>query len=418
MTSSGVVYDRTVKGKELTFGVSGLLHESNVLFYDHQTESLWSQLKEEAVTGTLTGTHLTALPSVTTTWKAWRTQHPDTLVLSTVTGFRRDYSRLPYQDYAASPDPMFPVKHRDVRLSPKDKVLGLSLAGAHKAYPLAVLRARRTPLEDRVGDKAIKILYDPTADSAYVLDAQSEELLPSVVAYWFAWATFHPQTEVYTLSEQKGAAISSPSGDALSRYFPLAPGNVWLFEQRSLFNGRVEATEEWVLTQQDGKRFVLTSTYRPTEGSEALGEAKEVVTQEYLTLKEDGLWKAFQPASTAEDAAFVLKLPLQVGTSWKDKQGTYTITRTGLQVELAGRTFSKCVEVTFQDNDGVFTIISLYAPGVGMIRQETVGKSMMELGMGDVGGGIGQEFRQLLVLKSWQVQDGATSVRETVERHP
>jgi len=41
------VYDRTVKGKELTFGVSGLLHENNVLFYDHQTESLWSQLRME-----------------------------------------------------------------------------------------------------------------------------------------------------------------------------------------------------------------------------------------------------------------------------------------------------------------------------------------------------------------------------------
>ncbi len=77
------MYDRTVNNKELTFGVSGLLHENNVLFYDHQTESLWSQLKEAAVTGPLTGTHLTALPSVTTTWKAWRTQHPDTLVLST-----------------------------------------------------------------------------------------------------------------------------------------------------------------------------------------------------------------------------------------------------------------------------------------------------------------------------------------------
>ena len=46
------------KGKdtELTFGVSGRLYESNVLLYDHQTESLWFQLKEEAVTGPMTGT--------------------------------------------------------------------------------------------------------------------------------------------------------------------------------------------------------------------------------------------------------------------------------------------------------------------------------------------------------------------------
>ncbi len=186
----------------MTFGVSGLLHENNVLFYDHQTESLWSQLREEAVTGTFTGTRLTALSSVTTTWKAWRTQHPDTLVLSTETGFKRDYSRLPYQDYAASPNPAFPVKRQDARLSPKDRVLGLSLAGAHKAYPLALLRGRKTPLEDHVGGEAVKILYDPAADSARVLDAQSGELLPSIVVYWFAWAAFHPQAEVYKMPEQ------------------------------------------------------------------------------------------------------------------------------------------------------------------------------------------------------------------------
>ena len=196
------MYDRTIKNKELTFGVSGLLHESNVLFYDHQTESLWSQLREESVTGEMTGTKLKAIPSVTTTWKAWREQHPDTLVLSTQTGFQRDYSRSPYMAYAKSPHPMFPVKHKDARLDPKEKVLGVSLGEARKAYPLKLLREHKGPIEDRIGNKAVKILYDPEADSARVIDANSGELLPSVVAYWFAWATFHPDTPVYTATAQ------------------------------------------------------------------------------------------------------------------------------------------------------------------------------------------------------------------------
>lgn len=395
------MYDRRVKGKELTFGVSGLLHENNVLFYDHQTESLWSQLKEEAVTGTFTGTRLAALPSVTTPWKAWRTRHPHTLVLSLETGFKRDYSRLPYQDYAASPNPAFPVKHPDARLSPKDRVLGLSLAGAHKAYPLALLRGRKTPLEDQVGGKAVKILYDHEADSARVLDAQSGELLPAVVAYWFAWAAFHPQTEMYRLSEQtQGGAVRKPP---LPAYFPLAPGNTWLFEQRALLNGTVEATEEWTVAEQDEEGFILTATYRPTEVSGTVGEAKEVVTREHLSFKKEGIWKAFRAPSTSEGAVFVLKLPLQVGTSWQEKRGTYTITATGRQVELSGKTFKDCVEVTFRDHDGVFTITSLYAPGVGMVRQETRGKPLWEMG-GDAGGGTENEFRQLMVLKSWQVR--------------
>lgn len=198
------MYDRTVNNKELTFGVSGLLHESNVLFYDHQTESLWSQLKEEAVTGPHTGTRLAAIPSMTTTWKAWREHHPHTLVLSTQTGFHRDYNRLPYLAYHKSPNPMFPVKHEDIRLSPKEKVLGVSVGDAHKAYPLKALRERQGSLEDQVGSIKVKIHYDPHADSAHVVDAASGKPIPSVVAYWFAWATFHPDTPVYTATAQTG----------------------------------------------------------------------------------------------------------------------------------------------------------------------------------------------------------------------
>ena len=196
------MYDRKVKDQELTFGVSGSLYESNVLLYDHQTESLWSQLKEEAVTGPQTGTRLAAIPSVTTTWKAWREQHPSTLVLSTQTGFHRDYNRLPYLAYAKSPNPMFPVKNEDTRLSPKEKVAGVSIGDAHKAYPLKLLRERQAPLEDQIGKTKVKIVYSPEADSAQVLEVASGRLIPSVVVYWFAWATFHPDTPVYTVTSQ------------------------------------------------------------------------------------------------------------------------------------------------------------------------------------------------------------------------
>jgi hypothetical protein len=191
------VYDRTVKRKELTFGVSGMLYESNVLFYDHQTESLWSQLREEAVTGTHTGTRLKALPSVTTTWKAWREQHPQTLVLSTQTGFPRNYRRSPYAGYDQSAELMFPVKHEDERLSPKEKVVGVSIGTVHKAYPLRLFRERAEPIVDTVGKTRIKILYNAEADTAQVVEADSGKLLPAVVVYWFAWATFHPQSPMY-----------------------------------------------------------------------------------------------------------------------------------------------------------------------------------------------------------------------------
>ena len=86
-------------------------------------------------------------------------------------------------------------------------MLGVTIAGQHKAYPLAVLRERAAPVQDRIGHKKITVVYNPTANSAQVVDAESGELLPSVVAYWFAWVSFYRETDVY------GAPQARPSPD-------------------------------------------------------------------------------------------------------------------------------------------------------------------------------------------------------------
>lgn len=213
LTGSGVVYDRTANGRTRSFGVSGLLYQSNVLFYDHQTESLWSQLKEEAVTGSLTGTRLRAVPSVTTTWADWRHMHPDTLVLSTETGYPRDYERDPYAGYRASPEAMFLLQHVDARLPAKATVLGVRVGNVSKAYPLNQLaQTRRT--EDQLRETRIRIDYDPDAERAVVIALDSNAPLPAVTAYWFAWSAFHPDTAVWGGETAPAPQRLSPQGSA------------------------------------------------------------------------------------------------------------------------------------------------------------------------------------------------------------
>ena len=90
---------RRVDGRDLDFGVSGLLYNSDMLMYDRRTESLWSQIPGEAISGEYKGQKLIQLPVVHTTWEDWRNQHPDTLALSTDTGYRRDYTSNPYGGY-------------------------------------------------------------------------------------------------------------------------------------------------------------------------------------------------------------------------------------------------------------------------------------------------------------------------------
>ena len=83
----------TLHGKAKTFGVSGLLYNSDLLLYDRETESLWSQIAATAISGPLRGEGLTLLPVAHTTWADWRKRYPDTTVLSTDTGYSRDYQR-------------------------------------------------------------------------------------------------------------------------------------------------------------------------------------------------------------------------------------------------------------------------------------------------------------------------------------
>src|SRR5206468_3246489 len=77
LTGTGIVFDRRVNGRKLTFGVSGLLYQSNLLMYDRETESLWPQVAMKAVSGSQVGAELRWLPSEHTTWRAWREAHPD-----------------------------------------------------------------------------------------------------------------------------------------------------------------------------------------------------------------------------------------------------------------------------------------------------------------------------------------------------
>ena len=77
---------------------------------------------------------------------------------------------------------MFPVRHAAFRLGPKDKVLGVAIAGQPKAYPLAVLDKRAAPVQDQIGQKKITGVDDPTANSAPVVAAESGELLAAGVA--------------------------------------------------------------------------------------------------------------------------------------------------------------------------------------------------------------------------------------------
>ena len=181
-----------------SFGVSGLLYNSDVLLYDRGTQSLWSQILQTAVSGPRKGERLEALPTLNTTWADWRRRHPDTEVLSSDTGFVRDYDRDPYAGYSQVQRLLFDVQHRDGRLNLKEWVLGIEVNGVAKAYPFSVLARRANDtgvFNDTLGGHTVQVRYDRVHRAAEAFGADGRPLA-GLVSYWFAWVAFHPKTEV------------------------------------------------------------------------------------------------------------------------------------------------------------------------------------------------------------------------------
>ena len=252
LCGAGIAYDgRTDAHGTLTFGSSGLLYRSNKLMYDRQTRTLWNQLTGEPVLGELVGSgiELDLLPVVVSSWQDWLDRHPETLVLSSDTGYSRNYTPgAAYGDYFSSTETMFPVWNRDNRLADKERIFALRLEGIPKAYPLEVLNEHQV-VNDQIGRTSIVLVmpqgqvtveggnlfnestsyqaggavrayerndhrFQPGPAPDQLVDASGKtwqiterelvgpenEKLPRVsghLSYWFGWYSFFPQTELY-----------------------------------------------------------------------------------------------------------------------------------------------------------------------------------------------------------------------------
>jgi len=260
LCNSGVAFQRTVTGHGvLSFGTSGLLYADNLVMYDRQTESLWPQLTGEASVGDLTGTELVAIPMGTVAWRDFVTAEPTARVLSQDTGFDRPYGTNPYSGYDdPDGDLLFGLPDDlDTRLPVKERVVGL-VGGS---VSVAVVRSSLVgadPLEVTLGRSRVVVWHRPGQASALdadtvaggadigtvgvfdpVLDGerlhfessgtgfvdretgstwnvlgratagplQGAELEPyqHLDTFWFAWASFHPDTELLESTDQQAA---------------------------------------------------------------------------------------------------------------------------------------------------------------------------------------------------------------------
>ena len=182
LTSTGLVFDAMASDStQIELGVSGMILNSNLVLYDRRDEkTLYPQMIYTGISGTRKGQRLQLLPVVETTWGLWRALHPHTTVVQAATGLDRypDYIRAlyPLDVYGHYPYGNYRSDHRMIifplttarpsgRLPAKEMVLGLRDAGESRAYPFSRMPDKAV-INDRVGDRAVLVLYDAETATA------------------------------------------------------------------------------------------------------------------------------------------------------------------------------------------------------------------------------------------------------------
>ena len=228
-----MVHARKVGDKELTFIVSGRLWRNSFIMQDEETGTYWSHVSGEAMEGPLKGTKLTMIPAVHTTWGKWHTRHPEATLLAKSRKIRSSQ----YARYFEDPERtgLFRSRRLIKRMPAKALVHGLtiglhalavpddslgegSFAQAHLGEePVIIARGLDggvRAFRARRAGKAMKFeksnekgtARDTQTGSSWNLErgaavtgelaGERLEEIPVTLAFWFAWSSFYPNTEV------------------------------------------------------------------------------------------------------------------------------------------------------------------------------------------------------------------------------
>lgn len=141
LTGTTSVWDRMLNGQETSFGVSGLLYNSNVMPFDRATNSIWTQLDAECVNGDLIGQAAKKFSFAEMKWESWLKIYRLPKVLSLNQGGGFDYTEYPYADYRTNHEYLaYPITFDDDRLPRKERVHAVIVEREAKVYRMENFR--------------------------------------------------------------------------------------------------------------------------------------------------------------------------------------------------------------------------------------------------------------------------------------
>ena len=197
LCGTGIAFEPIINGKAVEFGTSGKLWNSNLVMYDRETDTYWSQVLGEAIVGELTGMQLTRLPYDNMRWKDWKKLNPDGEVLSKDTGYFRNYNTSPYGDYDTNTSVYFPVDNEDSRYHRKELTFGIVIDGVAKAYTYEELDKSTGSFTDELAGVPLSVEYNKDIRTIEIIRTDTgQEIVPDF-GFWFSWISVRPESEVY-----------------------------------------------------------------------------------------------------------------------------------------------------------------------------------------------------------------------------
>lgn len=196
LCNTAMVFDARMDGKALTFGVSGMLRFSDMIMYDHQSETWWQQATGEAIVGARTGVKLIQLASRLVSWSEFEAAHPQGLVMDEPR-MSRAYGANPYQNYDSGRPFLYTGENPPHGINPVERVVRVG----NRAWPFTRLSA-----EKRISEAGMTLTWSEgqvsVLDSAEiakgrevgtvrVIDESGKDVVHDM-PFAFAFHAFHP----------------------------------------------------------------------------------------------------------------------------------------------------------------------------------------------------------------------------------
>jgi hypothetical protein len=190
------VYKRQQDGEVIDFGVSGLLLDGSLLFYDRRDESesntLYEQISGTAILGPRVGTSLERIPGVVIQrWDLWLEDHPESTVILRDPGSLGRYKRISYERYFDG-NSWLVTPRGEIPRGAKDRMLGVRERGTQDWVLLDLERLREgtndtLAIERLIGETPLRIELPSgfgRINTVRILEGQDLEFLPSLRISW------------------------------------------------------------------------------------------------------------------------------------------------------------------------------------------------------------------------------------------